>query len=192
MSKIKNWISGGTGSYKISELSVDDSVLKHLTTGTKYLECTTEGNLYISLPNTSQFSVEFDVNMTTVGLFSYLYLLDSPMYSTANGYGVGTGYRNMIMRLTAGTSSQLSRTDSGVILNNVWYSFRLTRTISGVMTLYVRGGVFGQNWNLVNMTGGLGTNPTTDTAHSRFKTAMLVLRVGDRIANLKIYNGVKQ
>jgi len=181
-----------SGAFRIGELSADDSVLKHLTTGTKYLECTTAGNLYITSPNTSQFTVEFDVNMTTVGLFSYLYLLDSPMYSTANGYGIGTGYRNMIMRRTAGTSSQLSRTDGGTILYDVWYSFRLTRTISGVMTLYIRGGVFGQNWNLVNMTGGTGTNPTTDTSHSIFKNAMLVLRTGDKIANIKIYDGVRQ
>ena len=188
---LRDWTKQ-SGAFRIGELSVDDSVLKHLTTGTKYLECTTAGNLYISLPNTSNFNMEFDVNMPSVSLFSYLYLLDSPMYSTANGYGIGTGYRNMIMRLTAGTSSQLSRTDGGVILNNVWYSFRLTRTISGVMSLFIRGGVFGQNWTLVNMTGGIGTNPTTDTSHSIFKTAMLVLRAGDKIANIKIYDGVRQ
>jgi len=40
----KDWIKG-TGSFKISELSEDDSVLSHLKKGTKVLECTITGDI---------------------------------------------------------------------------------------------------------------------------------------------------
>lgn len=60
MGKIKNWISGGTGSYKISELSADDSVLKHLTIGTKYLECTSNGIIKINHNTTTDADASID------------------------------------------------------------------------------------------------------------------------------------
>ena len=60
MGKIKNWISGGTGSFRISELSVDDSVLKHLTIGTKYLECTSSGTIKINHNTTTDADASID------------------------------------------------------------------------------------------------------------------------------------
>ena len=62
MGKIKNWISGGTGSFRISELSADDSVLSHLTTGTKYLECTSNGIIKINHNTTTDADASIDYN----------------------------------------------------------------------------------------------------------------------------------
>lgn len=44
---LRDWTKQ-SGAFKIGELSADDSVLKHLTIGTKYLECTSNGTIIIS------------------------------------------------------------------------------------------------------------------------------------------------
>lgn len=176
---------------------LDDIVIQEITgldtviNGTKYLECTTAGNLYIPLTNMSVGTYEFDINMSNVGLFSNLYILDSPTLSSAVGYGFSAGYRNRIMRY-AGSDTMIYYTVPGVNLVNTWYSLKITRTVTGVITMYIRGGAYGNNWTLVSATGGIGSNPVTDTNYFNAKIALFTLRAGDKIANIKFYDGVRQ
>ncbi len=188
---LRDWTKQ-SGAFKISELSADDSVLKHLTIGTKYLECVTDGS--ITIPTTQAVGTwEFDINMASVTLFSDLYILNNPIIESAVGYGFGAGYRNRIMRCDgSATIPFLFRTASGVNLANTWYSIKLTRTTNGIFTMYIRGGAYGRNWVLVSETGDIGSNPVTDTNYFKASLVLLKLRAGDKIANIKIYDGVRQ
>lgn len=58
--------------------------------------------------------------------------------------------------------------------------------------MYVKGGAFGNIWTLVSTTGGTGTNPATDNTYSVNRLFMLYLQAGDRVANIKVWDNIKQ
>jgi len=65
---------------------------------------------------------------------------------------------------------------------NTWYNIKITRSEVGIFTSYIRGGAFGNNWTLINVTGGTGTNPFTDNTITASNYFVLDLDAGDKIA----------
>jgi len=162
--------------------------------GTKYLECTTAGTL--ALPSNQAYGTwEFDWYKgadTNQPYFSFINSKIIDMY-----YGLGNSFHvqnNEAFRLikTTGSNMELFVTPTSYIQNFTWYRVKITRTQSGVFTVYIKGGTFGNNWVLVSTGfGGLGTNPVTDNAYSTSNFFVLDLDTGDRFTNLLMKPGIE-
>jgi hypothetical protein len=185
------------GSFKISELTTKDTILKHLTEGTKYLECVTNGN--IITPTTQAFGTwEFDIFRPSGNIEIELSGDALNRYSDS----VGTRYwflfysdgKTYFVKKVAGGPTILLATAANYMVINTWYSIRITRTIQGVFTLWVKGGAFGDTWTLISVSGGSGNNPTAAdlTLTKSIGMSLSLSAAGCRVANLKFYDGVKQ
>ncbi len=71
----------------------------------------------------------------------------------------------VLYRHLAGGLVSLMATAAGYAATATEYQGALTRSKLGVFTLYIKGGAFA-TWTLVNVVGGSGTNPVTDTTYS--------------------------
>lgn len=189
---LRDWTKQ-SGAFKIGELTTNDSVLRHLTTGTKYLECTGLG--HISIQNKQSHGIwEFDINKTAGSTNIIEFISDKQNTTGDSGYAIYTSGDNEIalIKRTAGSSTTLMASADGYILPNTWYRVKIERTIYGSFSIYVKGGSFGNDWTLVDTTGGSGTNPVTDNTYTTSNYFVAVLNPGDKIANIKFYDGVRQ
>ena len=78
-----------------------------------------------------------------------------------------------------------------------WYRIKITRSITGNFTTLVKGGslvptIGYDGWTLVSTTGGSGTNPVIDNTYTTSEYLILKAAAGDRIANIKLLNGIVQ
>ena len=73
---------------------------------------------------------------------------------------------------------------------NTWYRIRITRSTSGVFTVYILGGNF-TNWTLVSTTGGSGTNPVTDNTYTTSSYFVMDLDANDRVSGINIQSQIK-
>lgn len=182
-----------SGAFKIGELTTNDSVLRHLTTGTKYLECTGLG--HISIQNKQAYGIwEFDINKTAGSTNIIEFISDKQNTTGDSGYAIYTSGDNEIalIKRTAGASTTLMASADGYILPNTWYRVKIERTIYGSFSIYIKGGSFGNDWTLVDTTGGSGTNPITNKDISISEYFMGYVSVGTNLANIHIYDGVRQ
>lgn len=170
----------------IDDLSITEiDPLPTFKQGTKYLECTSNG--VILLPSNQTSGVwEFDVykGNTTFGcyIFSPNYTINSNHYS----FGIeadGTVY-------LARPNMWLLRTSSSYA-QNVWHRIKITRTASGVWSVYIKGGAFGNNFILIPSLSGIGSNPSTDTTFNSGAQFGFSLQSGDRIANIVMKPGIE-
>ena len=80
----------------------------------------------------------------------------------------------LLRRLDSGTGSNLCKTAAGTVPVSNWNKFKVTRSPDGEFTIYL-------NDELVDLTGGTGTNPVTDTAYTTSKYIVLDLDAGDKV-----------
>jgi hypothetical protein len=114
-------------------------------------------------------------------------------YQAFDGYRwyVATNERIDLQRMSIGSNSVIFGTQTIFIANNTWYRIKITRTLNGEFSLYIRGGDFGNDdWTL--MTALSGSNPVTDNTHKGSIYNVFDLDVGDRIANVIMRKGVQQ
>ena len=214
MSSIKNLIKG-TGSYIIDEIPTPDSVLKSITTGTKVLRCNSSGTTAIqskSAYGSWEFSVYkgADVNQPYFNIITDRANPSLPVYQ--EGYQLSlVSNESILLRQVNNTAVpvNLFQTAASYIANNTWYRLKVARLKSAgtfasivpsmtttypadTFAVFIKGGSFGDDWTLVDTTGGSGTNPVTDSTYTTSNYFVADLDTGDRFANLKIYNGVKQ
>ena len=187
----RNWIPG-TGAYVIKELTAQDSVLKYLDVGTKYLECATAGSLSI-LCKQAYGTWEFDL-YKGADLIRIHFISDRPeTYINENGYMVilGDDESVALQRKDAGAVTRFASNVS-YIANTTWYRIRVTRTLDGEFTMWIKGGTFGDVYTLVDTTGGSPANPEVDNVYTISNYFVLDLDVGDRISGISIKEGVIQ
>jgi len=77
-------------------------------------------------------------------------------------------------------------TAKSYVSNNTWYRIKITRSSIGVFTVYIKGGSFGDDYVLVDVTGGAGTNPGTDNTYTTSNYFVVDLDPGDEISNVTI------
>lgn len=63
---------------------------------------------------------------------------------------------------------------------------------ANTFAVFIKGGAFGDNYTLVSTAGGSGTNPIVDASYTTSNYFVTDLDAGDRIANIKLSNGIKQ
>lgn len=189
---LRDWTKQ-SGAFKISELSADDSVLKHLTIGTKYLECTGLG--HIATQSKQAYGTwEFDFNKSAGSTNIIEFISDKTNTTGDSGYAIYTSGDNEIslIKRTAGSSSTLMASADEYISPSTWYRLKIERKMSGEFSIYIKGGSFGNDWTLVSATGGSGTNPITNNDIITSEYFMGYVSVGASIANIHIYDGVRQ
>jgi hypothetical protein len=94
-----------------------------------------------------------------------------------NGYSIrfSDTERFQLFIVTNGSNTVKHQTDIDFIVPNTWYKTKVTRSSDGEFTTYL-------NDVLVDVTGGFGTNPVTDTTYTTSKYIVLDLDAGDKIA----------
>jgi hypothetical protein len=79
---------------------------------------------------------------------------------------------------------------SDYIPANSWYRIKITKTAAGLMSLYAKGGVFGNVYVLLETTS-TGNNPIIDNINNTSKYFLAEsLVVGSKFANINIYDGI--
>jgi hypothetical protein len=168
-----------TGRYSVSTDTVFGKA------NTKVISCSTAGLLY--MPSTQAYGTwEFDIYKGGDG--------GSLLLGVANGVIGGwnaVGQTGMTFGIISDESIGIligggysMRTTASYVSNNTWYKIKITRTSAGVITLWIRGGIY-SGWTLVDLTGGTGTNPVTNTSFSTANYMNLTSgNSGDKIANV--------
>jgi hypothetical protein len=183
-----------TNSGVISNMSlVEIDPLPTFKNKTKYLECTGAGT--IAIPSNQAYGQwEFDwyKGSTSIPMFALI----SDRISTFTTYYGYDFYSDGGNRLGMGKNNVTTRsnpfyTNASYIQTLTWYRVKITRTQSGLFTVYVKGGAFGNNWVLVSTTGGSGTNPVTDNTYTTSNFFVLDLDIGDRFTNLIMKSGIE-
>jgi len=167
----------------------DDVEIYEIDKDEKVLECTSNGIIYREYRQaygTWEFDCYkgLDANYPVIGFVS---AAPSSPLTTANAYAIYSDGSTNRLRLYEGGSGALFSTANDYISINTWYSFKVTRSATGVFTVYIKGGSF-NGWTLVSADSG--TNPVTDTTTTSSKYLVLDLDSGDKVANFKFYQGV--
>ena len=172
-----NWIAG-TGVFKIGEITTDSDLHN---VGQKYLECVTAGTL--AIPSKQAYGTcEFNL---------YIYFI-SDKINFVNGYQFvfDSSERIWLLEKIDGGAYSKMYTNASYASNTTWYKIKITRSLSGEFTYYIKGGNFGNEYILVDVTGGFGTNPITDNTYTTSNFYVLDLDAGDRITNIKMTDGI--
>ena len=91
----------------------------------------------------------------------------------------------LLNKVGIGWRSTLLRTAASYITINTDYRIKITRSLAGVFTVYIKGGTFGwDTWTTV--VADSGTNPVTDNTYTTSNYLVADIDSGDTISNLKI------
>jgi hypothetical protein len=180
----------GTGTYEVKELTTQDAVLKSLDKGVPYFECTSSGIAGI-LNDQDYGEWEFSIFKPAAGEMRVLINGDVSGYNGGSGYLIYVTAAGLLyFYRSGGPSAQLWYTASGYVEDG-WYRLKLTRTVDGEFTLYIKGGTHGaDDWVLV--VADTGTNPHTDNTHKTINYLVLDLDTDHRIADIKTRKAVQQ
>jgi len=139
------------------------------------LECTDNGVTYLA--NTEAYGVqEFGVCKVTGTTFKVNFINDITSLEE-NGYTIQftSDNRVRLREATGGSSSTIMSTPVGYIEDDICYGIKVTRNsvvdeyVPGAVNtfaVYIKGGLFGTDYVLVDPTGGSGTNPIIDSTHT--------------------------
>lgn len=185
------WIKNG-GSFVCGENTTNDPVIKLIRKGTKYLKCVTAG--IVAIPYKQAYgTLEWDWYKggdNNEMLFSITSPTIKGSLDTLNNYFISITTQESIGLIKNGGINWLFLTKTSYINNNTWYRIRITRTTSGVFTIYILGGNF-TDWTLVSTTGGSGTNPTTDNTYTTSSYFVIDIDANDRVGNILIQSQIK-
>jgi len=174
---------------------VEIDPLPTLTKGSKYLECVTAG--YLSIPSKQAYGTwEFDwykgadASQLVIWLMSDKIITKTPNGDSVNGYHLWlyTDEKIYLQRDSGGTYVTLN-SSSWTFNNNTWHRIKVTRTTSGLFNVLIKGG------GLTPTAGYDGwylafTAVTDATVTSSNYLGVYMGAAGDRIANIKLTNGV--
>jgi hypothetical protein len=166
-----------------------------LDKGDKYLECTSNGT--VAIPSTQAYG-EWEWSWykgSNGGSPAVAFINDRiAPYDDFLGYTIYMFSTNKDVRLykcNNGSANNIMNTVSSYIANETWYRMKLIRVLDGTLSMFIRGGSFGNNdWTLIAENSG--DNPVTDNTYTESKYFVLDLDAGDRFANLEMRNIVRQ
>jgi len=133
---------------------------------------------------------EFDVNK--VGADNRI-ILSFIRSNTAGAVNNGEGYaldinnneEVKLHRVNEGSYTVLFEIAASYIAINTDYRIKITRSLAGIFTVYIKGGTFGwDDWTTV--VADSGTNPVTDNTYTTSNYLVADLDSTDTISNLKI------
>ncbi|NCP72303.1 hypothetical protein GW835_02840 [archaeon] len=142
----------------------------------------------IDLVNTGKYLVEFDLKLNS-GIAPDVALaasVTSGLYS--NSVQSIVGRNSFILTASNSITGILRFYNSSTESADYEVSNLTIRRIypKDTFAVFIKGGEFGDDWTLVDTTGGSGTNPVTDSTYTTSNYFVADLDAGDRIANVKI------
>lgn len=186
---ISKWIKG-TGVYTETYQTTADAIVP---IGKKIFTCGTAGTLYYPSKwayGTVEFSVLKGADANQFDIYPISDRLGA--YNTFLGYLLrfSTAELLLLARSSGGSATTLFNTVASYLAINTWYRFRITRTLSGVISIYVKGGAF-TSFTLISTAGGSGTSPTTDNTYTTSNFFVIDNDTGDQISDIRFYNTIK-
>jgi len=171
--------------------------LPTFTNGTKYLECVTAGVLVI--PSKQAYGTwEFDWYKGADSNALLVYLINSNAKVPDSAIGAYRAYftnaeKFEFSRHNLAAPITLLSTAAAYLTINTWYRVKITRTLAGVWTAYIKGGAFGNNtWTTISVAGGSGTNPVTDNTYTTSEYILVQSTgAGDRVTNFVLKEGIE-
>jgi hypothetical protein len=168
-----------SGSFEISEERING-------VSTKVIECVTSGIIYVP---TSFFAVE-DSTEAAYGTWEWwwmkgaasstaeiFFINDSQNVVSSTGYVFKIFTNNALYfnRVVSGSQSSFCSTAASYVNDEQWHSVRITRSAAGSFTFYI-------NNDLMDVSGGSGTNPVTEATNTSSDYFVLDIDIGDKIA----------
>ena len=133
---------------------------------------------------------EFDFNFRIINNNRFYFISNtSDVTAASDGYyvrGVSGGAIELRLFINGSSSTVLMKTADGYIQDNKNYKLRIERASNGTFTCYIKGENFGDDWVLMNVSGGGGTNPATNNMFTESEYILATLKGNDMISNLKI------
>lgn len=191
--RVPNQWENISGTFKLNETTIAEGNYGGIPKGTKYLECSSTGVAIIP-SNQAYGTWQFDVY--NAGL--------ADIVLCGKGGIMGSPYTDSIywIRITVAGSLSFDRnttdlmlTANGYFAQNTWYSFKVTRTNTGVWTVLAKGGSLVptagyDGYHLVSVSGGSGANPVTDNTYTTCTYFGIHQSPANRFTNLVIKNGI--
>ena len=155
-----------------------------------YIQCNVAGTMYV--PSTQAYGEwYFDYYRANTSVYSFFGFISNST-GVQNG-GTVTGYvldhnSGGVLRLTKrvnGAGTLLFTTATNYIAVGTKYSFKITRSVAGVFTVYIKGGAYGNIWTIISV--ATGSNPATDntTQTSLYFAIQEFNAVGDQYSNVR-------
>ncbi len=168
----------GTGAFKVRE-----------NTNGKHLECVSAGTIALR-SNQAYGTWEFDINRSNQCIIHII--SDSPNRISDNGYHFYIQPNNQIGfgKRTNGSGSNIFTTALGYVENNTDYRIKITRSLLGEFTVYIKGGSFGENYVIISTTGGSGTNPVINNIYTISNHIVAFFNAGDKLGNVLLEKGI--
>jgi len=135
---------------------------------------------------------EFDVNKGGADdILTIIFINDNIETFTSNKnsyyFQIYSNEALYFSRYSEGSEQSLFYTAASYIAINTDYRIKITRSLAGVFTVYIKGGTFGwDSWTTVSVAGGSGTNPVTDNTYTTSNYFIADLDNTDTISNLRI------
>ena len=174
-----------TGTWKISEdtvLGKKQRVIKNSTDGV------------VSIPSKDISGTwEFDFQKETASYGPYIQMIGNlkgiPSLTGQNCLVFRSDINNRIYLVTYinGSASSDWYTAADYIAVDVWYKIRITRTVSGIHTSYIKGGIY-TDWTKIVVENG--ANPVTNTSLTTSSYFNNYFEGGNKITNIKHINQV--
>jgi hypothetical protein len=163
--------------------------------GDKRLYCTVSGNSAGFASDQAYGEWEWTIVGGSGANYYFMASEQHPNYNASEGYEFQQSGATNTLRITKNnygsyTSFLISAED--VVEAGVVYLLKITRTLDGEWSLYLKGGAYGDTWTLVDMTGGTGTNPIIENTYSKSKYFVLDLNTDDWISKLTMRKAVQQ
>jgi len=147
----------------------------------------------ISIVNNAKYLIECDLDLYS-GVAPSARFAEVPSAGTKSNVQSLVQGRNSFILTATGTDTCVLAFYTGAGLSNHRITGLTIRRIYDASTfaVFIKGGRFGDDYTLVDVTGGSGTNPVTDATFSTSNYFVLDLDAGDRFTNLIITDGIKQ
>jgi hypothetical protein len=181
----------GTGTYSVNEQTTDDYILPIMVRD-KYLNCDAEGSISFQ-SNQSYGTWEFNLYKGSGSTNVNINFISNAI-SVDDGYMISFNSNEAISleRITNGVSvSVLSVTANSYISINTWYRIKITRSLENIFYIYIKGGSFGNTYQLVDVSGGSGSNPSTNSVYTTSNYTLLDFDSSDKIGDIVYKKGIE-
>jgi hypothetical protein len=163
--------------------------------GMKYLECTSAGTVAFACDQ-AYGEWEFDLLKNDEESNARIYFIADAVgsFQEFNGYMIQFSSTEAISlsKINVGSFNLLALTAASYISLNTFYRLKLTRTLDGKLSIYIRGGSFGNNdWTLVNASAS-GSNPVIENTYTNSEYFTSDFIAGDRISTDITQKAVRQ
>jgi hypothetical protein len=147
----------------------------------------------VVITDTKKYLVEFDLTLNS-GTFPLLRFRYSEVSGAiSNSYGAIEGKNSIIFTATSTQTAVFGFTNASSAADYTVSGLTIRRIYDAdSFAVFIKGGDFGNEYNLVDTTGGSGSNPIVDATYTTSEFFVADLDAGDSFGNLLIKDGVKQ